>query len=339
MSRIHSTASKGRLAPLARGLAAVGATCLGVGLLAGCSSEEAVADDPLTIIVSTEHNVMMLGPESADFLDNWSDCSPDLDVEVTAGDKVAEALAAGQADIGITSPNSMISAINEGLEAKITGASAAVWAQYPVVSPDTDADSFDDLKGATFGVTKLGSAGHYALTASARSQGWVEGEDYTVQPLGSFTSLQAALKSGTIDAMLWSGTGAFTMEENGDATVLGIVKDIVGPNAMTVYGASESALKERPELIKAAHECMYESIKTLQQDPEKAKELFASWDLDDAVAQREVEEEIPIISTDGALEDDVIEGMLDATQSTVPDTESLTVDDVKGMILPWTEIE
>lgn len=327
--------------PHSRLLAGLGSIAL-IAPLAACGGGGASSGaerDPLKVIVSTQHDVTMMGPETAAHLGLWSSCAEGLEVEIMAGQAVPKALASGSADVGITSPNSFIAAMSEGLEAKIIGSSMPKWDQYAVVKTQSDASEFEGLKGSTFGVSNFGSAGHYATEAIAKSLGWAQG-DYEVVTMGGLDGLRAGLKSGAIDAFLWSGAPAFTLEEEGTARVLGSVSDLVGPNAMTLYGASDEAIEERPEDIKALMECSYKAIEEAQANPETTREMLVdSWSYNPSVAEKLLEVEVPYLSVDGAITDEMLEGMLEATHATIEGSDSLTVDDIEGLYVPWSSLK
>lgn len=319
-------------------LAAVAGVSLLVPLAACGSGASGNSDGPLKVIVSTQHDLTMMGPETAEHFKLWSDCAKDLEVEITAGQEVPQALASGSADVGITSPNSFIAAISEGLEAKIVGSSMPKWDQYAIVKKKSDATEFKDLKGSTFGISSFGSAGHFATEAIAKSLDWSKG-DYKLVTLGGLDGLRAGLKSGAIDAFLWSGAPAYTLEAEGAARVLGSVSELVGPNAMTVYGVSDAAMEGRPEDVKALMECSYKAVERAQGDAEATREMLVdAWKYQPEVAEKLIEVEVSALSTDGAISDDMLQGMLEATHATVDRGDSLTVEDLEEMYVPWSSL-
>src|SRR5699024_5611373 len=150
---------------------------------------------------------------------------------------------------------------------------------------------FEELKGATFGVSRFGSAGHFATSAAAEAAGWTE-DDYSVQPVGSLSSLQAALKNGAIDAFLWSGTGSFTMEADGAARTLESVAELVGHNAMTIWGVSSDLVDPHSEVVRDVMGCIYSAVEELQGDEDEALAMLDSWGFEPEVAQRVFESEM-----------------------------------------------
>lgn len=310
-------------------------------VLSGCgaSSPSSEKGTPtIRVIEANLHDPTILGAEAGNHLNIWSQCDPEVKVEITAGEKVAEAVAANSADIGIASPNRVIGGISQGLEATIIGASTPVWDQFLIVSANSKVKSFDELKGSTFGISSFGSAGHYATEKMARTEGWGK-NDYKIVTMGSVDGIKAGLKSGTVDAFLWSAQTAFGMEDEGSGRVLGNVRELVGPNAMNVVFASNTFIKEHPDEVKAFAECYYKAVAKVQDGKKVATTLFVDkWGIDPKVASKVIEDELPLLSTDGKLSDDMLKGMLEATQFTIESAKSLSYDDVKAMYTYWKEL-
>jgi ABC-type nitrate/sulfonate/bicarbonate transport system substrate-binding protein len=292
----------------------------------------------LRVIESNKQDPTELGAEAGNYINIWSKCSPEVKVNLTAGEKVAESLAAKSADIGITSPNRVIGAVSQGLRGKIIGSSMPVWDQYVVVRKDSGAKSFSDLKGSTFAISSFGSAGDYATQKIAREEGWGP-DDFKTVTMGSLDGIMAGLKSGTANAFLWSAQAAFGLELEGSARVLGSVKDLVGPNAMTVVFATDEIIQKNPGAVKAFAECYYKATKAIMDDSALAtKMLVENWGMEPALASKIIEKEIPLSSRDGELSPDQLEGLLEATQFTIKSAKSLTIEDVKGMYKHWKSL-
>lgn len=328
-----------RRLPLLASMAAMSALAL---TACGGGANGAPASDggptQIRVIESNKQDPTELGAEAGDFMNIWPECSPEVKVDLTAGEKVAEALAAKSADIGITSPNRVIGAVSQGLKGKIIGASMPVWDQYVVVRKDSKATSFADLKGSTFAISSFGSAGDYATQKIAHEEGWGP-NDFKTVTMGSLDGIMAGLKSGTADAFLWSAQAAFGLEIEGSAKVLGSVKDLVGPNAMTVVFATDEIIEKNPAAVKSFAECYYKATEAMMEDSALAtKMLVEDWGMSPELAARIIEHEIPLSSRDGELTPEQLQGLLEATQFTIKSAKSLTIDDVKGMYKHWKSL-
>ena len=51
-----------------------------------------------------------------------------------------------------------------------------------------------DLKGKTFGITKLGQGSHINTMLMVSQQGWIEHRDFNIKALGDLNSLVIGLK-------------------------------------------------------------------------------------------------------------------------------------------------
>lgn len=317
-----------------RGSAKVAVAVASLSLVvAACGAESAGAENPddlgtLKVIETSQYDVPMIGADAATELGLWD---KSLKVQIAVGEHLGEALATGDADIGIGSPNRVIGAITQGLEATIVGATIPWWDQYIVASNESGATKPEDLKGSTFGISSFGSAGHYSTVTLAQSLGWSK-DDYKIVTMGNLNGLNAGLKNGTIDAFLWSAFPAYTLEESKDAKVIGSVRDLVGPNPLDVIVVRTETLENRPQAVKAFCDGYYDAVKTLQDDPKKAQDLFVNkWGKDPVVTPKVIEEELSLLSKDGKITDEMLENMMDATKFTVEGTDSLDMDTMRGI--------
>lgn len=321
----RSGRGRGRLVPAAV-VVALAATA--------CGGETAANEDEnnlgtLRVIETSQYDVPMIGADAASYLGLWDDTS--LTVEIAVGEHIGEALASGDADIGIGSPNRVIGAIMQGLEAKIVGATIPWWDQYIVASTTTGATKPEDLKGATFGISSFGSAGHYSTVKLAESLGWSE-NDYKIVTMGNLNGLNAGLKNHTIDAFMWSAFPAYTLEQSGHAKVIGSVRDLIGPNPLDVIVVRTEVLETRPKALRTFCDGYYGAVAELQADPKRAEEIFINeWDKDPAVTPRVIEEELSLLSKDGKITDEMLENMMEATKFTVEGTESLDLETMRGL--------
>jgi ABC-type nitrate/sulfonate/bicarbonate transport system substrate-binding protein len=282
----------------------------------------------LTVIETNEHDLVMAGADVASHLDLWEDT---LEVEIAVGQSVGQALATGDADVGIDAPNRLIGAIRQGLDATIVGPTIGSWNQYLVAAKQIGADAPDDLRGATFGITAFGSAGHFSTVKIAQELGWSE-SDYSVVTMGSLDGLTAGLQNGTIDAFMWSAFPAFTLEKQGYVDVVGSVRDLVGPNPLVVIAVRNEVIEERPGAVRAFCRGYYEANSTLQRDPALTERIFVGdWGLDPQVAPQVIEEELPLLATEARITDEMLQNMVEAAKFTVAGTESLDLTQMESI--------
>ncbi len=263
----------------------------------------------LRVVTVAAQSPLFIGVQAAEQLGTWEGTG--LTVEVVNGTSptAGQIMASGKADIGLTEGTRAAANISQGLKATIVGSAVSPWTQYIIASTKSGATKIEDLKGGTFGVSGIGSAGHYSARKTAEAFGWSE-DDYTVTPLGNLEALRAALQSGSIDAFAWSSEAAFSLEQKGAAKVLGSTGEYVGPNVFEAFSVMNDVLKERPEAVRVFFEGYYAAIKRLQDNPEKAIDILVNdWDVEPAVAKRVVDADIPNLSTTGEVKDEELKGL------------------------------
>lgn len=294
---------------------------------------EEVSHEPLRVMLSTQYDVSTVGADAALALGTYDERG--LEVEVFQGEDVAQALAAGDADIGKASPNRFIGAILAGAEYTIVGPTYDVWGQYMIVRSDLGVESVEDLEGGTFGISAFGSAGHYTAEAVARQQGWDEGQ-YELVTLGGLDGLMAGLRSGTIDGFGWGARAAFTLEAEGVATIAGFVND---PAPKNVLAVANSTLEERPETVRAFCEAFYDAQQQFRDDLELALDIYVNqWDFDEEEQRRVLEAELPYLSVSDELTQEQLDQMAFATTVTIDGVDELTGDDVAELYIPCSEL-
>lgn len=329
---------RGMRGPVRRRLSSAGlfaGAMVTVGVMvAACGGSTQAAEDPnnlgkLKVIETDQYDVPMAGADAAQELGLWKGTS--LSVQIGVGEQLGQALASGDTDVAIGSPNRIIGAITQGLDAKIVGPTIGSWDQYIVASKKSGATKPADLKGGKFGISSFGSAGDYSTAKLAESLGWKK-SDYKEVTMGNLQGLEAGLKNGTIDAFLWSAFPAYTLQKSGDAKVLGSVRDDIGPNPLDVIAVNGKTLKERPRAVKAFCDGYYKAVRTLQADPKKTQDMFVKkWDKDPKVTPQVIHSELGLLSKNGTITDPMMKNMIDATKYTVQGTKSLDMNTMHGL--------
>lgn len=314
-----------------------GAISAAVLLLAACGGESGATDssgEELHVITSEEYDLPMIGAEAAEALGLYEESG--LNVRLTVSQDAAQALASGDADIAIASPNRFIGAIEKGLPAKIVGPTIDVWGHYIIVGKEVGVTSVDQWKGGKIGVSSFGSAGHYAGVKLAETLGWSK-SDFEVVPVGDLEGLMAALRSGTIDGFMWSAEAAYTLEHEGVADILGTVGDIIGPNPLDVIAVTDKAIEERPEDVKQFCADYYEAQRQFKEDPELAASTYEQWGEDSEVLPDILESGLPLLSTSSEISDEMLANMAEATTFTIDGSE-ITPEEVAEMYVDCSSL-
>jgi NitT/TauT family transport system substrate-binding protein len=76
--------------------------------------------------------------------------------------------------------------------------------------------------GKTVGITQIGSTFHYNLGKLAEKRGF-KLQDVQLKPLQSIANVTAALKGGSVDAVLLPANNAYALEKDGSGKIIGWV--------------------------------------------------------------------------------------------------------------------
>lgn len=324
-----------------RKAAIAGSLGLAMLLVAACgggsdeASESSDGTPTVRLIVSEGDSLPFIGAEAGAELGVWDDKGINVKIIDGTSSTVGPSIASGNAEIGLGTGVKAASDIIAGLDATLTAGDVLPWDQYVIASPDSGASKPEDLKGKKFGISSFGSAGHFATLTIAKNLGWSE-SDYQVVPLGNLEGLLGALRSGTIDAFIWSIETVLTAENEGFGENLGSVADLVGPNAFEAFLVSNDYAEEHPENVKAFFEGYFEAVAKLQDDPEWAKKFVVEeWKKDPEVADEAVDLLLPILSTDGKIPPENLEGLADAVHTTV---ENIGDFDINSIYRYWKDL-
>ena len=261
-----------------------------------------------------------------------------LEVELVPGFGTVEALVSGDVDVGITSPNRLIGGIMGGAEFTIIGPSTSTAIQYANVSPDLGITSLEEWEGGTIGINRLGSATHLSAEAVAQELGWGP-DDYELVHIGPLGALRAALSEGVIDGFFWSGTGSLSMAKSGEAVILGAVRDVLGAHPDNVIAASNRAIANKPDSVRAFCEGFYGAVSALNEYPDvAARILIEQGGYDPDLAAELIDLELGILSVSDEFSAEQLDLMAWGANVTIDGVEGLTADDVVGMYTPCSSI-
>jgi NitT/TauT family transport system substrate-binding protein len=198
-----------------------------------------------------------------------------LDIQITgfAGDaKLQQAMAANAVDVGLGSGPGM-AFILKGSPVKAIAAIAGPPLIFAlVVRADGSVKTIDDLKGHKVGISTVGSATSWLMNEVSRQHGWgYTGFDEV--PIGDNAARLAALKAGSIDGCVVDIGSALNFVQHGDGRILmrfgGVAKDFI----MHVIFATDKAMAERPDDLRAFVKGWFESIAYMRAHKEKTVEI------------------------------------------------------------------
>lgn len=212
-----------------------------------------------------------------------------LEIELINGggaDKVMTSVLTGEAQIGFAGPEACIYVLLEGHEnapkvfAQMTNRDGAF-----LVGRTDDEFSWDDLRGKTIIGGRKGGVPEMTLEYVMRQKGVIPHEDAVVDTSVQFNMMGGAFTGGNGDYVALFEPTATEVELAGQGFVLASIGEESGDIPYTAYFASQSYIKENPDVIQGFANAVAKGLKWVQEhsDREVAEAIadqFPDTDLD-----------------------------------------------------------
>jgi NitT/TauT family transport system substrate-binding protein len=186
-----------------------------------------------------------------------------LDVEVYnfgGAAKQTQAMTAGSVDIGLGSSTAMALTL-KGAPMLAVGVIANSVANIGIlVSRDSPINTLADLKGMKIGITTSGSLTDWMLRELNLSQGWGRDGAHAVAIGSSRVGNIAALKTGSIDALIDDYSTVFDERSGKELRLLAKASTFSRDFVREVIFATDTAIKERPDVLRRFVKGWLESI-------------------------------------------------------------------------------
>ena len=225
-----------------------------------------------------------------------------LDIEIAnfGGDaKLQQAMAADGIDIALGSGPGL-AFIVKGSPVKGIAAMAGPPLLFAlVVRNDDSIKTVADLKGRKVGVSTVGSVTSWIISEVSRQQGW--GFDGIVQvPIGENATRVAAVKAKAVDGGIVDLASALNFVRRGEGRILLRFGDLVKDFHIHVIFATDKAIAERPQALRAFLAGWFEAIALMRKDKGKSVEIAADvMGTDRATAAGIYDELMPMFSDTG----------------------------------------
>jgi ABC-type nitrate/sulfonate/bicarbonate transport system substrate-binding protein len=227
----------------------------------------------------------------------------DLEISGFGGDaKLQQAMAADAVDIGLGSGPGM-AFIAKGAPVKAIAAMAGPPLLFAVVvRADGSVKSVDDLKDRKVAISTVGSATNWLMNEVSRQHGW--GYDGFVQvPIGENSARIAALKSGAVDACVVEIGAALNFAERGDGRILMRFGDVAKDFIMHVIFATNKAITQRPNTLKAFLQGWFETITFMRNNKAESVTIaMQATGTDEKTTSGIYDELMPMFSDDGRFD-------------------------------------
>ncbi len=185
-----------------------------------------------------------------------------LDVQITgfAGDaKLQQAMAAHAVDVGLGSGPGMAFIVKGSPVKAIAMIAGPPLIFALVVRADGSVKTIKDLRGHKVGISTVGSATSWLMSEVSHQNGW--GYDGFVKvPIGDNAARLAALKAGSIDACVVDVGSALNFVQRSDGQILMRFGDVAKNFIMHVIFATDRAMAEKPNDLRAFVKGWFESI-------------------------------------------------------------------------------
>jgi ABC-type nitrate/sulfonate/bicarbonate transport system substrate-binding protein len=293
---------------------ALGATACGGGSeeTGGASTDGESTDlGSVSVAIGTAQTFEFLPAEFGLELGVWEERGLDVqNISVQGSGQVSQAMAAGQADIGLTAGASGVDAILSGVESRIVGLIGKDFNMMVLVVPaDSGIKDISDLEGSVVGVTSAGSLTDYLARVIAEDQGWPETAIQRAA-IGGLNEQLAALESGATDAFIWSAEAGFTLEETGKGKVLLSFGELVENNVFEDIMATTTAIEEREDAVRAYLEGWYETVQYMADNRDETIEyMVKTFEISETVAAKTYDLDMENLSTDGTIPEENLEGL------------------------------
>jgi ABC-type nitrate/sulfonate/bicarbonate transport system substrate-binding protein len=232
----------------------------------------------------------------------------DIEASATAGDaKLQQAMTADSIDIGLASGPGM-AFMAKGVPAKGVAAMYGAPKNMAVmVGYDSAIKTVDDLKGKKLGCTTVGSLTHWIGDKINQVKGWGS-SGIIVVPIGGMPPARAAIKTKQLDGYIGALESGYSLEEAKEWRVITTATPFVGDFITHVIFATNKAIAEKPDAVRAFLKGWFETIAYMKKDKEKSVEISAkAINVSPAVAARAYDEQIGYFNLDGTFDPKAVE--------------------------------
>jgi ABC-type nitrate/sulfonate/bicarbonate transport system substrate-binding protein len=194
-----------------------------------------------------------------------------LQVELTqfsgGSGAVAQAMAAGEFQMGVIVMTTLGLSIQKGLAARaVASIGGGEWSV--VVAANSSLMSVDELKGKDVGISRAGSASNMWFNELAMAKGWTAGTDIKPQFLGTLDTMVAGVLAGKVPAILLQAGETARLLDKGQIRVLANSTDlgVFYPEEMLV--ASNDLIQSNPQLIQRVVNGLCQANSELNKNPQ-----------------------------------------------------------------------
>lgn len=261
---------------------AIGAIAVAV-VVAGCIGDETA--EITTINMGYQPSTHQLAAMIAAEKGWWEEDLSQFGIEEVelhlfpSGPPEMTAMLAGDLDVAYVGTAPPISAMYEGLGAKIdagvqTQGSAIV--VRPELAEEYERDGVQSLKGKMIATFPPGSI-QYTLLSKWLTENGIDPEvDVDIKAMGP-SDAASAIGVKSVDAVFLPSPHPAIIESEGTGTIVKWSGEIWPSHACCCLVASEKLMEEHPEIVKQIIKTHINATEYLNDNPDEASEIFAKW--------------------------------------------------------------
>lgn len=226
------------------------------------------------------------------------------------GGEQMRAVASKEIEISTSTPNMIATLVSRGEKVKII---ASISRPVPrtwgiMVLTDSPLKTVQDLKGKVVGATTRGAYSDMLVRLLLEEAGLKPDQDVTLTYLGTADALASALASRTVDAAIgWPGL-AEVMEVQLNARQLVSAADYLPDWEDEVWFASESLIRERPDVALKALRGWYKAVAWMKQNREEVVRIsMEQYQWSKELAEKVYDSNIMFLSDDGLFKIEALE--------------------------------
>jgi NitT/TauT family transport system substrate-binding protein len=237
-----------------------------------------------------------------------------IDVEVitmSGGAKLQQGLASDSIDIGIDGGTSLVFAAKGSPVIGVAAIAGAPRNFAVVVAADSSINTVADLKGRILGVATNGSFPQWLIKRLAVAQGWGPDGIRTVA-LGGFEASASAMETHETDGFMGAVEGGLTLQEKGKAKIITTMGSYVPHFHNHVVVARKELVAEHPDTVKRFLQGFFAAIAYMKSHRDETIKISSdTMHMSNAVMSKTYDDEISMMSDDGAFDPQAIEVLKD----------------------------
>lgn len=189
---------------------------------------------------------------------------------------IAEALESGELDMASSLTEGIVNKIIQGYDIQILQfyvRSPLKWGIF--VSADSNYQKVEELEGARYAISRMGSGSHLMAYVDAQRRNWQFREDQLV-PAKNLRGMVEALKSGKADVMLWETYTTKPYVTSGDLRFLG---ETVTPWPGFLIAVRKDLVENQPEVIARIQKVINQTCQNFMKAPDATETLAKRFDM------------------------------------------------------------